>query len=121
MERRIILCSKHLGTLTSAINAAIASLNPFVWQQILIPVLPNSLLDYCAAPMPFLIGVLPSSLQRMRALPLEEVYIFHLDERSLSAPKPFQHFLPKSIRSSLKNDLERVLRPESFTASMYTD
>lgn len=35
----------------------VAVLHPFIWQHILIPVLPGKLLDYATAPIPFIIGI----------------------------------------------------------------
>lgn len=117
-ECRVLLCSKNLGKLTECINAATAILNPLVWQHILIPVLPNSMLDYCTAPMPFLIGVLPASLPRIMQMPTEELYIFNLDEKSLNhSCNPMVQFLPKSIRIDLVNSLERVLTSKAIASS----
>ena len=42
-------------------------------QHIFIPVLPPRLLGYCSAPMPFLLGVHSSMLQRVLDQPLEDV------------------------------------------------
>jgi hypothetical protein len=42
-------------------------------QHVFIPILPPSLIDYTCAPMPFLVGILHSSLDALYSLPLEEV------------------------------------------------
>ena len=56
-ERRIIMTSKKLSRLSACVQAANSLIYPMHWQHIFIPVLPNHLLDYLSAPMPFLIGV----------------------------------------------------------------
>ncbi|KAL6468652.1 hypothetical protein MHYP_G00221760 [Metynnis hypsauchen] len=56
-ERRIIITSSKLSTLTACVHGSAAMLYPMHWQHIYIPVLPPHLLDYCCAPMPYLIGV----------------------------------------------------------------
>uniref|UniRef100_A0A3B4TH35 DENN domain containing 1C n=1 Tax=Seriola dumerili TaxID=41447 RepID=A0A3B4TH35_SERDU len=56
-ERRILIFASKLSTLTSCVHALSAVLYPMYWQHIFIPVLPPHLLDYCCAPMPYLIGV----------------------------------------------------------------
>uniref|UniRef100_A0A8D0DUF3 UDENN domain-containing protein n=1 Tax=Salvator merianae TaxID=96440 RepID=A0A8D0DUF3_SALMN len=46
-ERRILLSSSKLSTLTACVQAASSMLYPMHWQHIFIPVLPPHLLDYC--------------------------------------------------------------------------
>lgn len=60
-ERRIIFTSKKLYRLSACVQSANAILYPMNWQHIFIPVLPQPLIDYLLAPMPYLIG-LPHSL-----------------------------------------------------------
>jgi len=60
-ERRIIFTSKKLYRLSACVQSANAILYPMNWQHIFIPVMPQSLIDYLLAPMPYLIG-LPHSL-----------------------------------------------------------
>jgi hypothetical protein len=73
LERRVIVAAKTLGILSSCVNALSALLYPFSWQHVFIPVLPQSLLDYCAAPMPFMLGILADSIPAVKKQPLEEV------------------------------------------------
>ena len=80
MERRFIFLAKRLEKLSAIINAITALLNPLSWQYIFIPILPNSLLSYCCAPMPFIVGVTSSSLPQINTLPLEEIFIIDCDK-----------------------------------------
>ena len=64
----------HLSSvLTQTIHALVALLYPFHWQHVYIPLLPPDMLEVCAAPMPFLIGILQSHLSRVTSLELEDV------------------------------------------------
>ena len=62
-ERRIIVKSDRLSRLSSCVQAANSIIYPMHWQHIFIPVLPEHLIDYLLAPMPFLIGVSSSLLK----------------------------------------------------------
>lgn len=89
VERRVIFVSQSLPVLSACVQAAVALLYPFTWQHIYIPVLPASLLNFCCAPMPFVVGVLESSLDALSELPLDETLIVDLDEnRFLRYPNP---------------------------------
>ncbi len=85
LERRLIVSAKNLGILSSCVNALSSLLYPFSWQHVFIPVLPQSLLDYCCAPMPFFVGVLTDSVPAIKKLPLEEVILFALCSPRLMA------------------------------------
>mmetsp|Transcript_6753 Transcript_6753/g.12510 ORF Transcript_6753/g.12510 Transcript_6753/m.12510 type:complete len:1122 (-) Transcript_6753:179-3544(-) len=86
-ERRIIMVCKNLRKLTVCVCSAIASLQPFVWQHIFIPLLPSKLLSYACAPYPFLIGLhashLPEILDPESGLALSEVIVVDLDQGEL--------------------------------------
>lgn len=56
LERHVILVSKSADTVSAAVHAAAALLYPLRWQHIFLPLLPLSLKDYLAAPMPYLGG-----------------------------------------------------------------
>uniref|UniRef100_A0A671NCT6 DENN domain-containing protein 2D-like n=1 Tax=Sinocyclocheilus anshuiensis TaxID=1608454 RepID=A0A671NCT6_9TELE len=61
-ERRIIFISEELSTLSQVLHAVAALLNPFVWQHTFISIVPTVLIDVCAAPTPYLLGVQKSML-----------------------------------------------------------
>jgi len=56
-ERRIVVMADEVGPLCSAVHAVAAMLYPFSWHHIFVPLLPEKLLSYATAPMPFIIGV----------------------------------------------------------------
>ncbi|KAF3690723.1 DENN domain-containing protein 1B [Channa argus] len=106
-ERRIIITSSKLSTLTACVHGAAAMLFPMYWQHIFIPVLPPHLLDYCCAPMPYFVGVHLSLLERVRSRSLEDVVILNVDTNTLESPSDDLHNLPSDVVSSLKSKLKK--------------
>uniref|UniRef100_A0A667YZF2 DENN domain containing 1C n=1 Tax=Myripristis murdjan TaxID=586833 RepID=A0A667YZF2_9TELE len=82
-ERRILIFASKLSTLTACVHALSAVIYPMYWQHIFIPILPPHLLDYCCAPMPYLIGVHSSLSEKVRSRGLEEVVILNVDTNTL--------------------------------------
>ncbi|XP_049585005.1 DENN domain-containing protein 1B isoform X2 [Syngnathus scovelli] len=106
-ERRIIITSSKLSTLTACVHGAAALLFPMYWQHIFIPVLPPHLLDYCCAPMPYFVGVHFSLLERVRGRSLEDVVILNVDTNTLESPFDDLHNLPGDVVYSLKGKLKK--------------
>ncbi|KAM6342626.1 DENN domain-containing protein 1B isoform 3-T3 [Alca torda] len=106
-ERRIIITSSKLSTLTACVHASAALLYPMYWQHIYIPVLPPHLLDYCCAPMPYLIGVHLSLIERVRNRSLEDVVLLNVDTNTLETPFNDLNNLPGEVVSALKNKLKK--------------
>uniref|UniRef100_UPI0037E972CB DENN domain-containing protein 1B n=1 Tax=Semicossyphus pulcher TaxID=241346 RepID=UPI0037E972CB len=106
-ERRIIITSSKLSTLTACVHGAAALVFPMYWQHIFIPVLPPHLLDYCCAPMPYFVGVHLSLLERVRSRSLEDVVILNVDTNTLESPFDDLHNLPSDVVSSLKSKLKK--------------
>ncbi|XP_038127740.1 DENN domain-containing protein 1B isoform X2 [Cyprinodon tularosa] len=106
-ERRILILASKLSTLTSCVHALSAVLYPMYWQHIFIPVLPPHLLDYCCAPMPYLIGVHTSLSERVRSRGLEEVVILNVDTNTLETPFDDLKRIPSDVMSGLKVCLKR--------------
>ncbi|XP_013979035.2 DENN domain-containing protein 1B isoform X1 [Salmo salar] len=106
-ERRIIITSSKLSTLTACVHGSAAMLYPMYWQHIYIPVLPPHLLDYCCAPMPYLVGVHLSLLERVRSRSLEDVVILNVDTNTLESPQNDLQNLPSDVLHSLKSKLKK--------------
>ena len=70
--------SSLLSTLSSCSHAVVALLYPFSWQHTFIPVLPSSMIDIVCCPTPFLVGLLSSSLPKLKELPVEEALMVNL-------------------------------------------
>ncbi|KPP67376.1 DENN domain-containing protein 1C-like, partial [Scleropages formosus] len=121
-ERRILICSSKLSTclksadwpsctvssqLTACVHACSAMLFPMYWQHIFIPVLPPHLLDYCCAPMPYLIGVHSSLFERVRGNALEDVVILNVDTNTIESPFDDLKRIPSDVVSALKMRLKK--------------
>ncbi|KAM9613063.1 DENN domain-containing protein 1B isoform 1-T1 [Trichechus inunguis] len=106
-ERRIIITSRKLSTLTACLHGSAALLYPMYWQHIYIPVLPPHLLDYCCAPMPYLIGIHSSLIERVKNKSLEDVVMLNVDTNTLESPFNDLSNLPSDVVSALKNKLKK--------------
>ncbi|XP_071073108.1 DENN domain-containing protein 1A isoform X3 [Dasypus novemcinctus] len=107
-ERRILIICSKLSTLTACIHGSAAMLYPMYWQHVYIPVLPPHLLDYCCAPMPYLIGIHLSLMEKVRNMALDDVVILNVDTNTLETPFDDLQSLPSDVISSLKNRLKKV-------------
>ncbi|XP_027976039.1 DENN domain-containing protein 1B isoform X2 [Eumetopias jubatus] len=96
-ERRIIITSSKLSTLTACLHGSVALLYPMYWQHIYIPVLPPHLLDYCCAPMPYLIGIHSSLIERVKNKSLEDVVMLNVDTNTLESPFNDLNNLPSDV------------------------
>ncbi|XP_016053474.1 PREDICTED: DENN domain-containing protein 1C [Miniopterus natalensis] len=107
-ERRVLLTASKLSTLTSCVYASCALLYPMRWEHVLIPTLPPHLLDYCCAPMPYLIGVHASLTERLLEKGLEDVVMMNVDTNILETPFDDVEALPPNVVSLLKLRLRKV-------------
>ncbi|XP_066293385.1 DENN domain-containing protein 1B-like isoform X7 [Branchiostoma lanceolatum] len=108
-ERRILVTSSKLSTLTAIVHGASSLLYPLYWQHVYIPVIPPHLLDYCCAPMPFLIGVHSSLMEKVQSMAgLEDIVVFNADSNTLDTPFDDLQTLPHDVMSSLKSKLKKT-------------
>ncbi|KAG7499581.1 hypothetical protein JOB18_042212 [Solea senegalensis] len=107
-ERRILICCSKLSTLTACVHGSAAMLHPMHWQHVYIPVLPQHLLDYCCAPMPYLIGVHSSLMEKVRGMALDDVVVLNVDTNTMETPYDDLQSLPNDVVSSLKSRLKKV-------------
>ncbi|XP_061041261.1 DENN domain-containing protein 1B isoform X5 [Eubalaena glacialis] len=94
-------------SLTACLHGSVALLYPMYWQHIYIPVLPPHLLDYCCAPMPYLIGIHSSLIERVKNKSLEDVVMLNVDTNTLESPFNDLSSLPSDVVSALKNKLKK--------------
>ncbi|KAM6902053.1 DENN domain-containing protein 1A isoform 2-T2 [Lycodopsis pacificus] len=107
-ERRVLICCSKLSTLTACVHGSTAMLYPMHWQHVYIPVLPQHLLEYCCAPMPYLIGVHSSLMEKVRGMALDDVVVLNVDTNTLETPFDDLQSLPNDVVSSLKSRLRKV-------------
>ncbi|XP_049579576.1 DENN domain-containing protein 2A isoform X3 [Syngnathus scovelli] len=108
LERRVIFTADKLSTLSQCCHAVVALLYPFTWQHTYIPVLPPSMLDIVCTPTPFIVGLLSSSLPRLKELPIEEVLVVDLgNSRFLRQMDDEDSILPRKLQAALEHVLEK--------------
>lgn len=57
LEKQIVFLCSNLGILSALVLSIIPLIRPYHWQSFLMPVLPNDMLDFLDAPVPFVVGV----------------------------------------------------------------
>ncbi|XP_041853839.1 DENN domain-containing protein 2A isoform X2 [Melanotaenia boesemani] len=108
LERRVIFTADKLSTLSQCCHAVVALLYPFTWQHTYIPVLPPSMLDIVCTPTPFIVGLLSSSLPRLKELPIEEVLVVDLgNSRFLRQLDDEESILPHKLQAALEHVLDK--------------
>ncbi|KAM9754796.1 DENN domain-containing protein 2A isoform 1-T2 [Menidia menidia] len=108
LERRVIFTADKLSTLSQCCHAVVALLYPFTWQHTYIPVLPPSMLDIVCTPTPFIVGLLSSSLPRLKELPIEEVLVVDLgNSRFLRQMDDEDSILPHKLQAALEHVLDK--------------
>lgn len=115
-----------LPTLSTVGNALNAMIYPFFWQHIFIPVLPNELIGYTMAPMPFILGILRSYVNEISREYTGDVVIIDVnDGKYLNYPKISSfNSLPDSVASKTRRSLRAmrsfVERSPKFDLSVAT-
>ncbi|KAG7327114.1 hypothetical protein KOW79_008720 [Hemibagrus wyckioides] len=108
LERRVIFIADKLSVLSSCAHAVVALLYPFSWQHTFIPVLPSSMVDIVCCPTPFLVGILSSSLPKLKELPVEEALMVHLGtDRFIRQLDDEASLLPRKLQAALEQALEQ--------------
>lgn len=57
LENQIVFVCSNLGILSASVLSLIPLIRPYQWQSLLMPVLPNDMLDFLEAPVPYIVGV----------------------------------------------------------------
>lgn len=107
-ERRIIVTSERLSVLTAVVHGSVSLLYPMQWQHIYVPILPPHLIDYCCAPMPFLLGIHSSMMEKVEQMPMNEVVIFNADSNEIYMLEDDLKDFPSKIFSRMKKKLQRI-------------
>ena len=83
-------------------------------QYIFIPVVPPSLLNYCTAPMPFVVGIHASHLNEVKRMPVDEIMYVDLDNgvlRTTSTLCQDIQVIPPRWHEQLQTELDDALLP----------
>ncbi|KAM7513046.1 hypothetical protein LguiB_011921 [Lonicera macranthoides] len=57
LEKQILVVCSNLGILSAIVLSIIPLIRPYQWQSLLMPILPNDMLDFLDAPVPYIVGV----------------------------------------------------------------
>lgn len=57
LEKQIVFVCSNLGILSASVLSIVPLIRPYQWQSWLMPVLPNDMLDFLDAPVPYIVGV----------------------------------------------------------------
>lgn len=57
LEKQMMVMCPNLGVLSAVVLAMKPMIRPYEWQSLLLPILPNNMLDFLDAPVPFIVGV----------------------------------------------------------------
>lgn len=117
LERKLVLMSDCKALRTHVALALSSLMYPFKWEQVLIPVLPQSLEDYLQAPFPYIIGI--SSRNCPTDLHQDTVKVV-LDKGKVDCDTPLP-LLPKELSAILTQRLPRLLRRVALPKVPYLD
>ncbi|XP_059634753.1 uncharacterized protein LOC132277056 isoform X2 [Cornus florida] len=57
LEKQIVIVCSNLGILSASVLSIVPLIRPYQWQSLLMPILPNDMLDFLDAPVPYIVGV----------------------------------------------------------------
>ncbi|XVF48910.1 hypothetical protein PTKIN_Ptkin03bG0226000 [Pterospermum kingtungense] len=57
LEKQIVVLCSNLGILSATVLSIVPLIRPYQWQSFLMPVLPDDMLDFLDAPVPYIVGV----------------------------------------------------------------
>ncbi|XP_010047489.2 uncharacterized protein LOC104436426 isoform X2 [Eucalyptus grandis] len=57
LEKQILVVCSNLGILSALVLSVIPLIRPYQWQSLLMPVLPNDMLEFLDAPVPYVVGI----------------------------------------------------------------
>ncbi|KAI5076692.1 hypothetical protein GOP47_0008757 [Adiantum capillus-veneris] len=84
LEKQIVIVCPNLGVLSAVVLSTIPLIRPFQWQSLMLPILPNQMLDFLDAPVPYVVGVLQkSSTLRSKS---SSVVVFNVQRDKVSMP-----------------------------------
>ncbi|KAK7303994.1 hypothetical protein RJT34_14962 [Clitoria ternatea] len=57
LEKQIVFVCSNLGILSASVLSVIPLIRPYQWQSLLMPILPNDMLEFLDAPVPYIVGI----------------------------------------------------------------
>ena len=101
LEKKVIFVSQSKTMLGHAVEAFLSFVYPFRWEHVLIPILPNTLKEYLAAPVPLIVGIAPSIFYNTIE---SDCIIVHLDDGAVLNDEDLPP-LPEKMEKQLRKRL----------------
>ncbi|KAI9392835.1 hypothetical protein POPTR_006G143000v4 [Populus trichocarpa] len=57
LEKQIVVVCSNLGILSASVLSIVPLIRPYRWQSLLMPILPDDMLEFLDAPVPYIVGV----------------------------------------------------------------
>lgn len=99
LEKQIVVVCSNLGVLSASVLSIIPLIRPYRWQSLLMPVLPNDILDFLDAPVPYIIGIKNKTAEVQSKL--ANVVLVDANKNQVRAPSVPQLPQHKELFSSL--------------------
>ncbi|KAJ7955973.1 DENN domain containing protein [Quillaja saponaria] len=99
LEKQIVVVCSNLGILSASVLSVIPLIRPYQWQSLLMPVLPNDMLDFLDAPVPYIVGVKNKTNEVSK---LANVILVDANKNQVKSPAIPQLPKQKELFSSLR-------------------
>ncbi|XP_019463897.1 PREDICTED: uncharacterized protein LOC109362520 [Lupinus angustifolius] len=101
LEKQIVVVCSNLGILSALVLSVIPLIRPYQWQSLLMPVLPNDMLEFLDAPVPFVVGIKKKNSEVQ--LKLTNVILVDANRNQVKSPTIPQLPRQKELVSSLRS------------------
>ncbi|CAI0387842.1 unnamed protein product [Linum tenue] len=101
LEKQIVFVCSNLGILSASVLSIIPLIRPYQWQSLLMPILPDDMLDFLEAPVPYIVGVKNKTIEVQSRLTNAVVVDINKNQvKSLGIPQLPKH---RELFSSLSS------------------
>ncbi|EES07628.1 uncharacterized protein LOC8081936 [Sorghum bicolor] len=113
LEKQIVIVCSNLGMLSASVLSILPLIRPYRWHSLLTTVLPNDMMDFLDAPVPYIVGVQNKTSDVLNRLPNAVVIDANRNQiKSSSVPQLPQH---RELLSALR-PYHSILVGESYLA-----
>ncbi|XP_061352503.1 uncharacterized protein LOC133297389 isoform X1 [Gastrolobium bilobum] len=100
LEKQIVVVCSNLGILSASVLSVIPLIRPYQWQSLLMPVLPNDMLEFLDAPVPYIVGIRNKTNEVQSKL--TNVILVDVNRNQVKSPTIPQLPRQKELMSSLR-------------------
>eukprot|EP00249_Psilotum_nudum_P015701 c25476_g2_i1 orf=164-2608(+) len=112
LEKQMVVICSNLGVLSAVVLSMIPLIRPFQWQCLMLPVLPNKMLDFLDAPVPFIVGI-QNKKSAARSKPLNVVMV-NVQKNKVTSPYTPQLPRFKELASALESYHSKLVAETEF-------